>query len=413
MNWWDKLKTWAYGAGAAGGNASATDSVPAGFTSGVLLDTRPATVAQAEDVRFGEIVATAAVVQWIVKAASNWRSFPVFNQSSTGACVAFTMAKLLGILRWQLDGLFITFSPGDIYRRRINQGTQGMNTTDPFSISARGVTLDAVEPSQNLTEAQINNLKVPDYATSIAGLFKLCSPKAIILTPGDIDSVASVMQQTGKGVMLWFYFTSNGNEWSANPTSDSGVSFTIPQVQSPSLGQSDAAAARHSVTAVDFTMYNGQKAIVVEDSAWFGGLMRRVITEDFFKARNFFAAYPMNLQKTAATTALPRYTFAKPLVFIPWDDSKNQPADVTTNNAQLADVTALQRILQVMTDVNGNTYFPTNVTCSGYYGALTSEAVYKWQTDHAVAPQAELDSLAGQGFGAASIAEMNAEVNTI
>jgi hypothetical protein len=78
--------------------------------------------------------------------------------------------------------------------------------------------------------------------------------------------------------MVWFKFGSG--EW-----------IDIPIVKTQTK-------YAHSVTAVDFTLYKGQKCLVIEDSwgkfgQWAG---QRLITEDFFKARCFFAAYFINFK---------------------------------------------------------------------------------------------------------------------
>jgi len=106
----------------------------------------------------------------------------------------------------------------------------------------------------------------------------------LVLPVKDIETVASVIQTTGKAVMLWFYFNNSG-EW-----------VGVPEIKDPNLDISQA--NRHSVAGVDAVMYEGKKAIIIEDSwgSTFGFHGQRVITEDFFKARNFFAAYPINFK---------------------------------------------------------------------------------------------------------------------
>lgn len=409
MSVWDSIVAFLYGkkATALGGNGVAAPVVSNQPGTGALLDTRTDEQKQT-DIQFAEIVSDAAVVSWPTKAASAWRSFVAFNQTSCDACVAFSMAKILGVMQYLKNGVFVVFSPGDIYRRRSNVGSEGMNSTDPYYIAAQGVTLDAILPSQNLTEEQINTLQVPEYTQEVGRVFKVQNPKAIVLPVGDIDAIASVIQQTGKAVMVWFYFTSR--EWSNAGTV--GVGYNVPKLMDSLAGAYDANSLRHSVVAVDFTMYGGKKALIVEDSAWFGGFNRRIITEDFFNARNFFAGYPMNFAQVKVANALPKYTFKTSLQFIPWDDANNAPANQVLNAAQLADVKALQLALQSMTNSKGITYFPTNVAATGYYGALTASAVYAWGCDHLLptVPQSTLDSLGGTLFGAASVAEMNAEL---
>ena len=67
--------------------------------NGALPDTRSIDE-QAKDYQFSEIVTAVAPVNWVEKPPTQWRSFPIMNQNGSGACVAFTMAKLLGVMYW-------------------------------------------------------------------------------------------------------------------------------------------------------------------------------------------------------------------------------------------------------------------------------------------------------------------------
>jgi hypothetical protein len=199
--------------------------------------------------------------------------------------------------------------------------------------------------------------------------------------------------------MVWFYF--KGDEWTDMPT-----------VKYPELVLNAGDTARHSVTAVDFTLYQGKKALIIEDS-WgklFGLNGQRIISEDFFRARNWFAAYPINFafddqtqpqpQPSPGPTK-PKYTFTKPLVFIAWNVIKNQPADPALNESQKTDVVALQDILKY----EGR--FPANIASTGYYGAITAKAVDSFQRAHQVAPLSELDALRGRRVGDKTIKVLN------
>ncbi len=201
--------------------------------------------------------------------------------------------------------------------------------------------------------------------------------------------------------MVWFYF--KGDEWTDTPT-----------VKYPDLNLYAGDTSRHSVTAVDFTLYNGKKALIIEDS-WgklFGLNGQRVITEDFFRVRNWFAAYPINFAfddqaqpqpepQPSPGPGKPKYTFTKPLVFILWDIAKNQPANLALHENQKSDVVALQNILKY------EGCFPSNVASTGYYGSITAKAVYAFQVAHKVAPLSELDSLRGRRVGEKTIKALN------
>jgi hypothetical protein len=368
------------------------------FLSGALIDTRPEEEKE-KDYQFGEIVAAANPVNWVEKPQSAWRKFPIFNQDGSGSCVAQTLAKLLGILYWLKNKLYVHFSATHIYQRRSNKPSSGMAGVDAFNIASKGATLEELVPSQDMNDPQMDGTEIPQYKQDVGSVFKIGN--YVSLPIKDIETIASIIQTTNKGVMVWFYF--KGDEWTDTPT-----------VKYPDLNLYAGDTSRHSVTAVDFTLYNGKKALIIEDS-WgklFGLNGQRVITEDFFRVRNWFAAYPINFAfddqvqpqpepQPSPGPGKPKYTFTKPLVFIPWDSAKNQPANLALHENQKSDVVALQNILKY------EGHFPSNVASTGYYGSITAKAVYAFQVAHKVASLSELDSLRGRRVGEKTIKALN------
>lgn len=366
------------------------------FLSGAIIDTRPEEEKE-KDYHFGEIVAATNPVNWVEKPQSAWRKFPIFNQDGSGSCVAQTLAKLLGILYWLKNQLYVHFSATHIYQRRTNKPSGGMAGVDAFNIARKGATLEELVPSQDMNDLQMDGTEIPQYKQDVGSVFKIGN--YISLPIKDIDTIASVIQTTSKAVMVWFYF--QRDEWTDAPT-----------IKYSDLNLYAGDTSRHSVTAVDFTLYNGTKALIIEDSwgQFFGLNGQRVITEDFFRVRNWFAAYPINFAFEEQTQpqpqpspepGKPKYTFVKPLVFISWDSAKNQPADVALHESQKADVVALQNILKY------EGHFPSNASSTGYYGSITAKAVYAFQVAHKVAPLSELDSLRGRRVGEKTIKALN------
>lgn len=364
------------------------------FLSGALIDTR-GDAEKENDYQFGEIVAATNPVNWVEKPQSAWRKFPIFNQDGSGSCVAQTLAKLLGILYWLKNQLYVHFSATHIYQRRSNKPSGGMAGVDAFDIARKGATLEELVPSQNMTDSQMDGTEIPQYKQDVGSVFKIGN--YVSLPIKDIDTIASVIQTTSKAVMVWFYF--KGDEWT-----------DVPTIKYSDLNLYAGDTSRHSVTAVDFALHQGKKALIIEDSwgQFFGLNGQRVITEDFFRVRNWFAAYPINFAFDDQTQpqpspgpAKPKYTFTKPLEFIPWDSAKNQPANVVLHESQKADVVALQNILKY------EGHFPSNVSSTGYYGSITAKAVYAFQVAHKVAPLSELDSLRGRRVGPKTIKALN------
>lgn len=318
------------------------------FNSGALLDTRPEEL-KLKDFKFEELVASADPVNWVAK--QTFRSFPIFNQDGSGSCVAQTGAKLLGIMYWLKNKQYVHFSATHLYQRRSNKPGGGMIGVNCFDIMREGVTLEELVPSQNMNDAQMDSIDIPEYKDEVGKIFKISN--YVVVPVKNIDTIASIIQKTGKGVMVWFYFTYA--EWT-----------TEPKVLDPNLDLYGANTARHSVTAVDFTIHNGKKAIVIEDSwgpyAGKGG--QRIIDEDFFKARNFFAGYALDFKfDQGEEIGKPKYTFSKTIYF--------------TTNVKYGDkeVIALQDCLKWLG------HFPKNIESTGYFGAVTKRAVQAFQSE--------------------------------
>jgi|JI8StandDraft_1071087.scaffolds.fasta_scaffold00207_40 hypothetical protein len=238
------------------------------------------TVDKEKDYTLDELVASTADVPWIEKKESEWNTYPVLDQKRTSSCVAHTLAKMMGIYFKRQEGEYIDISRTHLYQRRVNKPEGGMVGADAFKIAQEGVTLAALAPNKP-TDAEMDAYEIAEYKQGIGAFFAISN--YIALPTRDFETVASTIYKTGKGVMVWFY--GEKDEWSK----------FVPEIRYPKLNPSDA-YIRHSVTAVDFTLYKGKKCLVIEDSAHFGGLSRRLITEDFFKARNFYAAYFMNFK---------------------------------------------------------------------------------------------------------------------
>jgi len=340
---------------------------------GANLDTRPQEQRD-KDKQFVEFVASAEPVNWIEK--KTWRSFPIFNQNGSGSCVAQTVAKMLGIMYWLKNNVYVHFSAVHVYQPRSNRPSSGMIGVEALQIATKGVTLEELVPSQNMTDAQMDAIVIPDYKKKVGEVFKLAQ-EPITLPAGDIDTVASVIQKTGKPVMVWFYFLSK--EWTADP-----------YISDTSLSLMEDRALKHSVTAVDFFLLKGKKIVVIEDS-WgtgYGKAGQRFINEEFFSKRNWFAAYLMNFQFEEAMSDRPRHTFNRDLKF-------------SSVYAVDSEVVWLQNILKY------EGLFPNNVASTGYYGATTAESVLKFQRKYKVASDKELIALGGKVFGPETRKKMN------
>jgi len=348
------------------------------FKSGAIIDVRPEEK-KIKDYKFEELVVSVNPVTWIEKPPTEWRKFPIFFQNGSGSCVAQTLAKLLGILYWLKNSVYVHFSATHIYQRRENKPDSGMSGVDAFTIAQKGVTLEELVPSQGLTDTQMDGITIPQYKQDVGSIFKI--PNYVSIPTKDIDIIASIIETTKKGVMVWFYFKTD--EWTEHPI-----------IKYPDLDLQGDGVGRHSVAAIDYTLVDGKKCLIIDDS-WgtsHGLAGRRIIDEDFFKARNWFAAYPIafvfddqSQPQPDPVNPKPKYTFTTPFEF-----------GVTS-----PDVVALQNILKY------EALFPANVSSTGLFGAITAKGVLAWQKKYKVASDDELNQLQGRRVGLKTITKLN------
>ena len=315
------------------------------FQNGACIDTR--TEKQKEkDYNIKEVVASVDVVDWKEKSGTDWRSFPVQNQGSSGSCVMATIAKQGSVLLWLKEGVYIPFSRA-FYQLRSNKPLAGMIGVEAFEIWRKsGLPLEQLVPSEKMSDAEMDAIKVEQYEKDIAKVFAISNH--IGIDSGDFEIIASVVQKTGKAVMSWFYFTSD--EWAREIPIVSG---NIPFLS----------ALKHSVAVVDYGLVNGKKYLKIEDSAHFAGLTEHYISEEFFKARNWFNRYPMNFKFQEADETL----HTSNLIL-------TQDLEFGNNGS---DVILLQDFLKKLG------FFPV-IDSTGYYGAITVKAVMDFQLKNGI-----------------------------
>lgn len=352
------------------------------FVNGALLDTRTEDE-QLKDFFIHEIVASASAVNWVEKPESQWRKFPDQFQDSSGSCVAQTLRKLARISFYLMTKIVTDFSATFIYWNRSNKPSGGMFGVQAFDFWKNlGIPLNEFLKSDDLSDSEMDAAKIDLYHKEMAKVFRIGGHVGI--PSQDFETVASTIQATGKGVMVWFYFLAD--EWSP----------FIPVVKNSNLQLNGVSTLRHSVATVDFTLQGGKKYLIIEDSSPFGGKYRRLISEEFFKARNYFARYPMNLVYQDQTQPTPT---PEPVPVNPKPQHHfSMPLNFQTTNP---DVKALQDILKY------EGFFPINTDSTGYYGAITAKGVLAFQKKYSVAPLAELESLQGRRCGEKTITKLN------
>lgn len=337
-------------------------------STGALIDTRPIEK-RIKDYSFDEIVALSNPVIWQTKSESDWRTFPIFNQFNTDQCVAFSIAKQMGIQAFINEGEYIDFSKSHLYERRINKPAGGMGSDDAYNlIRKEGITLEKLYP----TKTKNNNntaLSIKKSGQLVGEVFKIDSYMSM---PLNIDTIASTIQTTGKGIMTWFW--GDYKEWTRE----------IPTIQNKEINLQNA-EVRHAVTAVDYFLHKGKKALLIEDS-WgidTGIKGRRIITEDFFNKRTYYAGNIMNFkfENNELKDEKPIFNINKPLAFGMQDEQ----------------VVSLQNMLK------HEGLFPINTQSTGYYGSITAKKVMEWQLKHNVDTEKTIKDLEGRYFGNKSL----------
>lgn len=353
-------------------NEDNVDNVLATFT-GALIDER-SDAEKAKDIQFGEIVGAATPVAWIEKPQNQWRKFPVLDQKNSFMCGAFSMKKLIGVYYWLKYKTWVDFSEEDIYQRRLNRPNAGMAVDDIYRIIGDGVTLKTLTNAAIITDEDADSCVIEPFKRDVGKVFKM--GKKIVLG-ANIDEIASVIQHTGKAVHFMTGFTA------------SEYGRFMPVIENPNLNLYAPSTLRHFITFTDFTLYNGKKCLVAEDSAHFGGYSQRLISEDWINRRTMAATYPMNfLFEQSGDPNKPHYTFTKKLEYSP----------VFT---VVEDVKHLQDILKF------EGLFPKNVESTGWYGSTTASSVMAFQKKYKVASDSEIDALQGKSAGPKTIAKLN------
>ncbi len=300
--------------------------------------------------------------------------FPIDDQLATSSCVAHgkvLAGSIYMFLAGITGGVFVQLSSMFVYRRRVNYPGEGMipaSADTQFETYGAPPYADIPTPA---TEAVANALAIPDAAVMNAALQYAGLRWVTLVTPGDIDTLAFASNSLGSAPNILIFATVA--EWSRG----------VVEVLTPGLQQgSPEAEVSHCVTILPQSAYieNGKKYVIVQDSAGFGGIFFRSVSEEFIKERTFESTYPLNFD-TRPSTAAPTVNLTKDL----------------TIGSTGPDVIALQEALQFMgylpNVVNGEPFAPT-----GIYGGMTKTAVLKLQEEYAAVILKPSGLTAGTGY---------------
>ncbi len=220
------------------------------------------------------------------------------NQNNTSSCVPHAVGLALAIERKADLGDYERIAQMFPYRLRSNYPNEGSVFQNIFEIyRTKGAPLYTTMPTP-MTEAQANNMVVPFQAYTEANIFKGFSYWTLKSDFNDIATLAGIAE-LGHGIPILIYATYDE------------YAQMYPQIQQPNLTIAKAEVS-HCVCILPHSGFreNGKRYVAIQDSAHFGDLTIRYLSEDFIKARTFAAGY---WQKVVALSSGPRpkHYFAK------------------------------------------------------------------------------------------------------
>lgn len=303
---------------------------------------------KAQDYKHEELGAGTTQVVWREKKESEWKKFTPRNQDGSGSCGGQAGAK---------GGETIfneALSAHPIYQSRSNYPAAGMWAQDiGRAFKNVGTCTESNDPSQNQNDSEM------DRPINVSTPFKIAG-YVFLEEHTNIDKIAEVLESHKHCVLL---VHANYKEWNKDVPVFNGAKEDFG----------------HYVTAVDYTIYAGKKALVIEDSfgtfnAWKG---QRVITEDYLKARFDSAMY--FLKGSTVVDQKPKYYFTKELMY----------------GSKGVEVSKLQAMMKY------EKLFPIEPT--GNFFEMTANSLKKWQVAHGIMDFANENNLKKIRFGTKSI----------
>ena len=237
---------------------------------GVVQDPRSKKERQM-DFRVEELYSALPKPKWeVIHSLTEIHKFPIFDQDSSGSCLAQATAKALGIENFLEEEKFVAVSARDIYSRRRNKSV-GMWLQDALHIAVKhGGTLEQLMPSQKKPEAFMST---KDDETPLTNeVAKILRARNYVMSPIDMDSIAVQIESSeddvGKPIILTLKF--GPGEWN----------YGMPKIKSANPSR----WYYHGVVAREAFLWKGLPVILIEDSwepkSGFDGI--RLLTEDWW-----------------------------------------------------------------------------------------------------------------------------------
>ena len=298
--------------------------------NGIIPDPR-SEEEKAKDYKTSDLAQGEIILNWVDINDKHLKSFIIQNQDGSSSCVAQATSKILAMHEVKEGKTYTQLCPKFIYTRRANYPDGGMFLPNALDIACRyGSCPEIMMPCDNKGESFMNDKN--EFADCAPEALKY-KGKAYFKIVGGIDKVAEILEQ-GYGVLIGARF--DYDEWT----------------DVPFLKPNSTLKCGHGIAVVDYCLYEGKKALVIEDS-WgpgYGKGGRRIITEDFFNARVFYKGYITSLEDV-------KFIFTKTLRY---------------GMPKCLDVRMLQTKL--------------GITADGIFGKMTRLAVMKFQIKNLLVP---------------------------
>lgn len=227
--------------------------------------------------------------------------YPYEHQNYTSSCCPHGIGLALAIERKADVGSYTRIAYIFPYRLRQNYPNEGCYFQNVFDIYKNtGAPLYDTLPTP-MREAEANALQLTSAMYNEAAIFKGLNYYTVKTGFNDI-SVLGDIAQMGHAVSILFY--SNTDEWSRE----------YPVILNPHLRSADAEIS-HCVTVLPNSGFtkNGIKYLTIQDSAAFGGISLRHLSEEFVKARVFAAGY-WDKVVPLGSGPHPKYVFSRDLM---------------------------------------------------------------------------------------------------
>jgi hypothetical protein len=226
--------------------------------------------------------------------------YPYEDQKQVGSCVPHGVGLALAIARKYLTGTYVRLSWAFVYRLRGNFPQAGAWLSDIFLLyQKRGAPLYTTLPDPD-DETTANALVLSGQMSLEAEIFEGLEWYTMQSSFNDIGELAAVAQE-GKGVAIIIFATYE--EWAQ----------VYPKIIEPNLNASTA-GIRHCICILPDSGFieGGVRYVAIQDSALFGNIPLRYLSEDFIKRRVYGAGY-WNKVNIIGSGAKPHYTFTKVL----------------------------------------------------------------------------------------------------